>query len=435
MKTNLLKFLTIVFALCIAGVISAQTSSPENLKEVIQKYQNSIFYSNHSLDVLSEINVDNLKSVTKTYEIDGLVVSEILFMEWESGAWVNIAKMVNSYDVNDFLTESISYAWENNDWVNVMKMEYTNNGSGNPTEMLTYLWDTYNLEWILMFKDTYTYNGLWVTEILTEMWMVTQWINNSKTEYSYDGSGNIIEILDIAWDFMTNVWVNVRITNRTYVNDLITEELIKLWENGDWVNEYNSFWTYNGGTHYTEVLQKIWNNGQWLNYTRGTPTYNANWNVVEHLGEEWQNAAWVNDILQLHTYDGNSNLTEIITQDWETNAWVNQMKMVYTYTGVGIFEFSKSDDSNINLNNYPNPFISETTISFKISENYNVQLEIFDLAGKKVTTLLNSELIPGNYSVIWNGTNDSGNKLEPGLYLYRINADDKSIVKKLTISN
>lgn len=434
MKTNLLKLLTIVFALCIAGLISAQTSTPENLKEVIRKYQNSPFYSNHNLDALSEINIDNLKSTTEIYEVDGLVVTEILFLEWENGAWVNQAKMVNTYDNNNFLTETITYGWDEGVWKEIMKMEYTNNASGDPTEMLWYNWNINTLVWDLMFRDTYTYNASgWRIELLSEMWMVTQWMNNSKIEYSYDGNGNLIEELQLAWGFMTNVWENSTISNYTYVNDLLTEQLMKLWDGNAWENEYNTFWTYNGGTHYTEVLQKIWNNEQWENYTHGVPTYNANWNITEHLGEEWQNGAWVNDLLQLYTYDGNGNLIEVITQDWIANAWVNQLKMIYSYTGVGIFEYSNFNNSGINLTNYPNPFVLETTIAFDISEDCHVQLEIFDLAGKKVITLFDSDFTPGNYSVIWNGNNTSGNKLETGIYLYRINADGISSVKKLTI--
>lgn len=78
--------------------------------------------------------------------------------------------------------------------------------------------------------------------------------------------------------------------------------------------------------------------------------------------------------------------------------------------------------------NYPNPFNPSTTIKFAIPENSNVKLEIYDLIGRKVTTLINSELNPGTYSVQWEASNYTS-----GIYFYRIETNNFTTVKKMLL--
>lgn len=75
--------------------------------------------------------------------------------------------------------------------------------------------------------------------------------------------------------------------------------------------------------------------------------------------------------------------------------------------------------------NYPNPFNSSTTLSFFIPGNGNVEINIFDILGRKVKSLLNEKLYYGEHNISWNGTNDYGSELTSGIYLYRIIYQDK----------
>lgn len=80
------------------------------------------------------------------------------------------------------------------------------------------------------------------------------------------------------------------------------------------------------------------------------------------------------------------------------------------------------------LTSYPNPFNPTTKISFKIPTTTIVQLEIFNILGSKVATLVNQRLIPGKYQVDFDGTTFSS-----GVYLYRLSTSDQSIMKKMTL--
>ena len=70
--------------------------------------------------------------------------------------------------------------------------------------------------------------------------------------------------------------------------------------------------------------------------------------------------------------------------------------------------------------NVPNPVTNSTEIGFYAPKRSDVRLDIFDANGKLVTTLLNETVPTGRHSVVWNGTNDKGQKVASGSYTYRL---------------
>ncbi len=88
--------------------------------------------------------------------------------------------------------------------------------------------------------------------------------------------------------------------------------------------------------------------------------------------------------------------------------------------------------------NYPNPFNPSTTIKFELGANgitgaSDVRLDIFNILGQRVTTLVDEEMLPGAYVKEWNGTTDAGKRVASGLYLYRLTVGDKSESKKMML--
>ncbi len=78
--------------------------------------------------------------------------------------------------------------------------------------------------------------------------------------------------------------------------------------------------------------------------------------------------------------------------------------------------------------NYPNPFNPSTTIQYRIpasvGEAVHVTLDVFDMRGRKVRTLVDADKAAGDYSIRWDGRGDRGEELASGIYLYRIKAGD-----------
>jgi len=83
--------------------------------------------------------------------------------------------------------------------------------------------------------------------------------------------------------------------------------------------------------------------------------------------------------------------------------------------------------------NYPNPFNPSTSISYTITQTNEVRLEIFNLTGQLVNTLLSTKQHSGTYSVEWNGRKTNGEMVTSGIYLYRLSVGDKIQSKKMVL--
>ncbi len=106
-------------------------------------------------------------------------------------------------------------------------------------------------------------------------------------------------------------------------------------------------------------------------------------------------------------------------------------------TGIGDGPFSNLPQSFQLNQNYPNPFNPSTTISYTIhsrgtSQNpYRTVLEIYNLLGQRVRTLVDEPQPPGIYEVQWAGVTDAGTKVASGIYFYRLVLGDQSQTKKM----
>jgi len=84
-------------------------------------------------------------------------------------------------------------------------------------------------------------------------------------------------------------------------------------------------------------------------------------------------------------------------------------------------------------NNFPNPFNPTTEIEYAIPVSNHVSIDIFNSLGQKVKTLVDRHMTAGTYKVIWDATNDVGNKVPSGLYFYRMRSSHFNSIKKMTL--
>ena len=78
--------------------------------------------------------------------------------------------------------------------------------------------------------------------------------------------------------------------------------------------------------------------------------------------------------------------------------------------------------------NFPNPFNPQTVISYSLDRTADVRLEVFDLLGRKVQTLVNKEMDAGNHDVVWKGSEQGA-----GIYFYRLSTDGRSETRKMVL--
>ncbi len=116
---------------------------------------------------------------------------------------------------------------------------------------------------------------------------------------------------------------------------------------------------------------------------------------------------------------------------------IDQRNELYVCCSNGIvYRFNKSDLVGVNNNlnsvpenfslsqNYPNPFNPVTSIKYSVPELSKVKLSIFDINGKEVNTLVNTNQLPGEYNIRWNGKDAFGNTAPSGAYFYNLTAGD-----------
>lgn len=88
---------------------------------------------------------------------------------------------------------------------------------------------------------------------------------------------------------------------------------------------------------------------------------------------------------------------------------------------------------SFSLSNYPNPFNASTAISFSLPDRGNAKLAIYDIAGRRVRTLIDDIIDAGGHSVVWNGRNSAGQVVSSGVYFYKLNSEGYTDTKRMLL--
>ena len=114
---------------------------------------------------------------------------------------------------------------------------------------------------------------------------------------------------------------------------------------------------------------------------------------------------------------------------------VNMLTVVETGTGVFVeeeWDIVTPNDYKL-AQNYPNPFNPTTQIDFTLPLEKDVKVVVYDLMGHRVKTLVNKTMTKGDHSVMWDGTNEVGQQVASGVYIYRLEAGNVVKSKKMTL--
>jgi hypothetical protein len=104
----------------------------------------------------------------------------------------------------------------------------------------------------------------------------------------------------------------------------------------------------------------------------------------------------------------------------------NEVREIGTSEEGGPSEFSLSQ-------NYPNPFNPTTNFHFTLAKSAYVRIDIFNIVGQKVRTLVDDDMKAGVYLADWDGKDDNGSFVSSGIYFYRMQAGDFSDMKKMLL--
>lgn len=142
-------------------------------------------------------------------------------------------------------------------------------------------------------------------------------------------------------------------------------------------------------------------------------------------------------VLQIKDVDGDGKDEVIMVYNHQSYLGNNGLDLRIGVFGDG--STFASTTSNINptsfqLNqNYPNPFNPTTSISYQVQLSGDVTLNIYDVLGNRIKTLVNESKPVGDYQIKWDGTNQNGERLSSGQYFYQLKVGDFVSTKKMVL--
>ena len=135
-------------------------------------------------------------------------------------------------------------------------------------------------------------------------------------------------------------------------------------------------------------------------------------------------------------YKGIGTEGDVIVADMQTtnSIDVTGTKADQLFTVVRVGKGTEGLPTDFALNqNYPNPFNPATEISFSLPTPQQVRLEVYNIVGQLVKTLVDGQIEAGVHSVSWNSPDQSEHKVSSGIYLYRLSSDSFTQTKKMVL--
>ena len=123
---------------------------------------------------------------------------------------------------------------------------------------------------------------------------------------------------------------------------------------------------------------------------------------------------------------GNQTIAEAAIDDFSLQG--------YPQISTGVAQAGQDTPGAIRLSgNAPNPFNPTTTIQFSVGTRTDVRLELYDIGGRRIRSLIRGSVDSGAHQVVWDGKNDNGMDVASGIYLARLEAKDLSATRKLVL--
>lgn len=174
-------------------------------------------------------------------------------------------------------------------------------------------------------------------------------------------------------------------------------------------------------------------------------------NRIMGLAVDAQNDVWVGTLGAINKWDG-LNWTPVDTSGGLSFTYPNKMTFApdgdlwVATTYAGLFRLDPAIATDIPLGpddllpesftlsqNFPNPFNPTTTIEYSLSVQTDVTLTVYNLLGRRVTTLVDAEQAAGDYRVEWDGTAYSGEPVATGVYFYRLETSSGMQSRKMLL--
>lgn len=390
-------------------------------------------------------------------------ISEIIFQSgFMSETWSNMSKTGYSYTGGN-LTEVDFSTWVGgSEWMVAENQEFTYTMIGGQLYLSEI---TFSESGELLSRSVITYDGTDITKVEEFMVSGDEELLYMIIEFEYDGTDlsltyiftedDFFEIegrtifLDTSpsefYELVINEQQFVPIPSQalSFVQLNLPSTVDQFWDGNEFVNEYRDIRTlldeptedYFYAVTYTF---ESYFDGEWEPMDKLKIAFDENDNILFGAFYEYDffDDEWLLYDKEIMIYD-ESGTVPVMVMMTEFDPWLGddffyeygRLTLTWDFTGVNIGNDATQHPTEISLGNaYPNPFNPSTNIPFEIAQSGHVSLEVFDLLGRKVATLVNEARPAGSYTARF----DAG-ALSSGIYLVRLQSGDMMKTSRVTL--
>lgn len=204
-------------------------------------------------------------------------------------------------------------------------------------------------------------------------------------------------------------------------------------------DDYNNLWIA------TDMGLAVYANGNIENYNSELGTFSVSSVTLDEFQRVWvatndRGIFMIDSELQIHHYNIENtplptNNIKSLASDKEGKLWINPYG-----NGIYVFDYEQYTgltDYNLPLRSfveiYPNPFNPNTTVKLNLAESGHTKIEIYNVKGQRIETLLDAFLPLGTHEILWNGTNDNNKTLGSGVYFVKVQSPQDYQINKILL--
>ncbi|WP_456408801.1 T9SS type A sorting domain-containing protein, partial [Caldithrix abyssi] len=166
--------------------------------------------------------------------------------------------------------------------------------------------------------------------------------------------------------------------------------------------------------------------------------YDPAWENAYNNGADGDESMYRNHNISLTNYfpvNTNVYIRFKLYADANTTGWGWAIDNILSNNSVSALSDELTANKFELLGNFPNPFNPSTTVVFTLDQPAPVRLEIFNMLGQKVRTLINDQVLSSGavHQAQWNGLNDQNQPVGTGMYVYRLQAGKHTAIKKMLL--
>lgn len=371
-----------------------------------------------------------------TKPADGPLVMYERYYNYLEGEYHLQSQTVYTYDGMDRPTEILEQLFSAGDstWDNSDRTLNTWNGSEiYPVEALSQSWN--QTEWYDYGRSMFTLDELGrAEEMISQTYNDPDWSNAARQMHTFDNGGLIpMETYTYAW--YQDDWLPTSLAENTVSDGLLQESVYSYYSGGSYEEQSRSLYTYDQMDRLEVLLSQNKAGSDWSDYQQTVNTYEGDYLVTTQIDLNF-GFGWMPQSRTSFTYNGDGSNHETFYESYSefaaagTAAWVPTGKTEYLYEAASVQELEgyPLPDQFTLEQNYPNPFNPTTQIRFALTKPGYVKLEVFDLLGRKVTTLVDQQLGISTHQADFDATG-----LASGIYFYRLQTDTVAQTRKMLL--